>query len=72
VGRHGERDHALLLLMYRHGLRMSDAINLKLADVNMRESRIWVKRIKGSLSTEHPLHGDELRALKRLPRDPRR
>ncbi len=58
-GRHGERDHALLLLTYRHGLRVSEAVNLKLDSVNLKQSRIWVKRAKGSLA------GDELRALKR-------
>jgi len=64
-GRHGERDHALLLLTYRHGLRVSEAVNLKLDSVNLKQSRIWVKRAKGSLDTEQPLAGDELRALKR-------
>ncbi len=64
-GRHGARDHALLLIMYRHGLRVSEAVNLKLDHVNMREARIWVKRIKGSLDSQQPLAGDELRALKR-------
>ncbi len=64
-GRHGERDHALLLLTYRHGLRVSEAVGLKLDSVNLKQSRIWVKRAKGSLDTEQPLAGDELRALKR-------
>ncbi len=64
-GRHGERDHALLLLTYRHGLRVSEAVGLKLGDVNLKEARLWVKRAKGSLDTEQPLAGDELRALKR-------
>jgi integrase len=64
-GRHGERDYALLLLTYRHGLRVSEAVGLKLGDVNLKEARLWVKRAKGSLDTEQPLAGDELRALKR-------
>ncbi len=64
-GRHGARDHALLLIMYRHGLRVSEAVGLKLDHMNMRESRIWVKRVKGSLDSQQPLAGDELRALKR-------
>jgi type 1 fimbriae regulatory protein FimB len=65
AGRHGARDHALLLIMYRHGLRVSEAVNLKLDNVNMSEARIWVKRVKGSLDSQQPLAGDELRAVKR-------
>jgi type 1 fimbriae regulatory protein FimB len=64
-GRHGARDHALLLLMYRHGLRAAEAVGLKLDNVNLREARLWVKRVKNSLSTEQPIKGDELRAIKR-------
>lgn len=64
-GRHGARDHALLLIMYRHGLRVSEAVGLKLDHVNLKEARIWVKRVKGSLDSQQPLSGDELRALKR-------
>ncbi len=64
-GRHGARDYALLLLMYRHGLRAAEAVGLKLDNVNLKEARLWVKRVKNSLSTEHPIKGDELRALKR-------
>ena len=64
-GRHGARDHALLLLTYRHGLRVSEAVGLKLDNVNLKEARLWVKRLKGSLDSQQPLAGDELRALTR-------
>jgi integrase len=40
-GRHGERDYALLLLTYRHGLRVSEAVGIKLGDVNLKEARLW-------------------------------
>lgn len=63
-GRHGRRDALLCLLMYRHGLRVSEALRLKIADFDLRRSRLWVKRLKGGLSTEHPISGDELRAIK--------
>ena len=65
LGRHGVRDHLLLLLMYRHGLRVSEAIALRGDHLNLREARIWINRLKNGLSVEHPIAGDELRAIKR-------
>lgn len=63
--RYPKRNYLLLLMMYRHGLRVTEAISLKRSDVNIKESRIWVNRLKNGLSVEHPISGDELRAVKR-------
>lgn len=62
--RYSKRNYCLLLMIYRHGLRVSEAIQLKKSDVNLHESRIWIKRLKNGLSVEHPISGDELRAIK--------
>ena len=64
-GRNGIRDYLLFLMMYRHGLRVSEAISIRLADLNLAQSRLWVERLKGGLSVEQPISGDELRAIKR-------
>ena len=62
--RNETRDRCLVLLMFRHGLRDSEACSLVLEQVD-DESRVLHKaRLKGGLSTTHPLRGDEIRAIK--------
>ncbi len=63
-GRHSVRDYCLMLLAYRHGLRVSELIDVRLKDVDLETARIYVRRIKGSLSTHQPIEGDELRAIR--------
>jgi type 1 fimbriae regulatory protein FimB len=66
------RDHAMLLVIFHHGLRASEAAELKLSDVNWRSMEVTVHRKKGSLKTTQllvSLRGkpvlDEVKALRR-------
>jgi len=63
-GRHGVRNVAMMLLAYRHALRVSELVNMRMADVDLDTGRLFVRRLKGSLSTSQPLEGDEIRALR--------
>jgi len=64
LGRHGARDFAMMLMAYRHGLRVSELIDIRLTDLDLATARLFVRRKKGSLSTHQPIEGDEIRAIR--------
>jgi len=68
VGRHRLRDRILLLLMYRHGFRVSEAIDLRWDAIDFKSARMHVTRLKNGRDSTHFLEGDELRALRKLKR----
>jgi type 1 fimbriae regulatory protein FimB/type 1 fimbriae regulatory protein FimE len=68
-GRHGHRDTTLILLMYRHGLRVSEAVTVRWDSVDLKSGLIQIRRAKQGLDGIHPLSGRELRNLRRLQRE---
>lgn len=62
--RNGVRDHCLVLMAFRHGLRVSEVIDIRLNELDLDGGHLFVRRRKGSLSTHQPIEGDELRAIK--------
>jgi type 1 fimbriae regulatory protein FimB/type 1 fimbriae regulatory protein FimE len=67
--RSGHRDGTMVLIAYRHGLRASELTGLRWNQVDFRTARLHVRRIKEGTPSTHPLHGDELRALRKLQRE---
>ncbi len=45
VGRHGTRDAALILIAYRHGLRVSALVSLRWDQVDLRQGLLHVTRL---------------------------
>jgi integrase len=58
------RDKALFLLAYRHGLRASEIGLLQRTDVDLKQGRITIHRLKGSLSGIYPLQPDVIKRLR--------
>lgn len=62
--RNEARDRCLLLLMFRHGLRVSEACGIRLSQVDTESRVLHVARLKKGLSTTHPLRPEEIKAIK--------
>src|SRR5262245_44600622 len=67
--RWGHRDATMILVCYRHGLRVSELVSLEWSQVDFNGGNLHVRRLKGSTDAVHPIRGDELRALRRLQRE---
>jgi integrase len=67
--RWGQRDATMVLVAYRHGLRVSELCNLGWDDVDFAKGTLHVTRLKKGSEATHPIRGDELRALRELQRE---
>ena len=68
AGRHPVRDAAIILLMFRHGLRTAELIALRWHQVDLKAGYLDVHRVKRGHSAKHPLRGPQLRLLRELQR----
>ena len=67
--RWGHRDATMILVAYRHGLRVSELVDLRWDQIDFTANTLAVIRLKGSKDATHPIMGDEMRALRKLQRD---
>jgi type 1 fimbriae regulatory protein FimB len=64
--RHGARNHAMILVAYRHGLRASEVTGLRWSDLDLAIGTIYCRRAKNSRSSLHPMKPDEVAALAKV------
>ena len=67
--RWGHRDATMILVAYRHGLRVSELVDLRWDQVDFDQATLHVRRVKQGTPATHPILGDELRALRQLQRE---
>ena len=53
AGRHSQRDSTLLLVAYRHGLRVSELVALRWDQVDFTQGLLHVSRLKNGVPSTH-------------------
>src|SRR5271154_2997037 len=61
VGRHGARDRTLILLAYRHALRVSELVTMRWEQIDLKAGLAHVTRLKRGIPSTQPIRGPELR-----------
>lgn len=69
MGRHGDRDALLILMSYRHALRVGELIALQWEQVKLEGKKLQVTRMKNGDDSVHFLEADELSALRKIKRE---
>lgn len=57
------RDYCMVSMAFIHGLRVSELTGLKVSDYDRISKRMHITRLKGGLSTSHPLLLEEYTAI---------
>lgn len=66
IGRHRHRDTTLIVLAFRHGLRVSEVVALQWSQVDLKKGILHVRRIKNGLASAQHLSPQEQSLLSRL------
>ena len=67
--RNSTRDEALVLIAFRHGLRVSELVTLAWSQVHLDTRLLDVRRVKNGRPSTHDLLPDEIKLLRTLRRD---
>ncbi len=65
----GKRDRALFSLAYHHGLRASEVGLLQITDLNLKQGRISIHRVKDSSSGVYPLQPSDMKLMRAYLRE---
>jgi type 1 fimbriae regulatory protein FimE len=68
-GNYGDRDALMILMCYRHALRVGEVVDLQWTQVDFRHGRLHVSRLKNGDSSVHFLQQDEMRSMRSLKRE---
>lgn len=71
TGRNKARNALILLMGFRHGLRVGELVDLRWSDVDFTAGLLFVRRLKDGISTHHALERDEIQGLHVLQRSPK-
>jgi type 1 fimbriae regulatory protein FimB/type 1 fimbriae regulatory protein FimE len=63
------RDRLLILMAFRHALRVSELVGLRWQQIHLNTATIHITRAKNGTPGIHGLQGDELRLLRALRRE---
>jgi type 1 fimbriae regulatory protein FimE len=66
MGAWGHRNATMILIAFRHGLRVSELIDLRWEQIDLFAKTMYVRRLKGSKSGQHTMERDEIAALRKL------
>ena len=67
--RYGLRDATMILVTFRHGLRVSELCTLTWDQIDFSHGLIHVRRLKNGIPSVHQLGGEEMRCLRALKRE---
>jgi integrase len=63
------RDRLLILMAFRHALRVSELVGLRWQQIHLDTATVHITRAKNGTPGNHGLQGDELRLLRALRRE---
>lgn len=66
VNRYALRDSLIILMMYKHGLRVSELVGLRWDAIDFQTGQIHINRKKNGNESNQKLSGDEITLLKKL------